>query len=289
MQAEKKSNLTKGFLYVVIGQKYHQEVLVSVRSLRKQTQLPIAIITDDATFKSEWFDIIIHEPALYRGYGTKIPGMMRSPFSDKTVFIDTDTFVADNVDGIFDLLDYFQFAMSLDLVGHSEMFIRSVRPDFKLRLEGVLHEFHTGVIGYRNGDSRVMEYLAHWDRVHRELGFKSDMPSFREAFLDLPVSIGILPNEFNFYGTATGAVAFNKVRILHERIGRKWNDRRTFVPSYEQVEAYVRKINRRTYKRIVIQGLGVIPYNWTPVAIISKIKRLLGVGTSSKMNSDKKK
>jgi len=282
------NDLTKGYIYVVIGQKYHQEVLVSVRSLRKQTQLPIALITDNADFKSDLFDIIIHEPTLYRGYGTKIPGMMRSPFRDKTVFIDTDTFVADKVDAIFDLLDYFQFAMSQDLVGHSEMFIRSVRPDFKLRLEGVLHEFHTGVIGYRNGDNKVMEYLTHWDKVHRELGFKSDMPSFREAFLDFPVSIGILPNEYNFYGTATGAIAFNKVRILHERIGHKWNDRRTFVPSYEQVEAYVRKINKRNYKRIVIQGLGVIPYNWTPVAIISKIKRLFGVGTSSKMNSDKK-
>ena len=275
-----------GYLYVASGEKYLREVQISARSLKRYTSYPIALVTNDRNFNSPLFDTIIYEEGLYNSYGTKILGLQRTPFLKKTVFLDTDTFVGDSIDGIFEFLDLFKMAMTQDLSGHSYSFIRKAQPDFKIRLENVLHEFHTGVIGYRNSDAEVQRFLEYWKQAHEPSGFKTDMPAFREAFIDHPVSIGILPQEYNFYGSGTFAVAYNKIRVLHERIGSKWSDRRSYVPEFEIMDKYLNKLNRKTYKRLIIPVVGILPYYFSPSVIKGKIKRMLGVKMSGKMRSN---
>ncbi len=278
--------MEQGYLYVATGEKYLREVQISAQSLRRFTKFPIALVTNEKDFSSPLFDIVVQEEGLYNNYGTKILGLQRTPFSSKTVFLDTDTFVADSIDGIFEFLDYFKMAMTQDLSGHSYGFIQKGTPDFHIKMEKVLHEFHTGVIGYRSHDEEVTRFLQHWKEVHEPSGWRSDMPAFREAFIDQPLSIGILPQEYNFYGSGTFAVAYNKIRVLHERIGSVWNDRRSFVPEFEVMDRYLQKLNRRTCKRVIVPVIGVVPYFMSPAVIRGRLKRMFGVKMSSKMRSN---
>src|SRR5690606_25020653 len=127
-----------------------------------------------------------------RSFEVKITGMQMSPF-DRTVFLDSDTFVCNPIDEIFELLDYFDMASTLDVKGCSVNFWKEYQPDYKIKLKGVLHEFNTGVVGFKK-NSAVSLFLQEWLSIHRELNMYADMPTFREAFLRHPIKIGVLPH-----------------------------------------------------------------------------------------------
>lgn len=51
------------------------------------------------------------------------------------------------------------------------------------------------------------------------------------------------------------------------------------------MDKLARRINRITYKRLIIPYLGVIAFTWSPFNIKRKIKSLLGIKTRKKRES----
>lgn len=139
--------MSSGYLYIAIGEMFRLEAERSCRSLKRFTTKSVCLITDDPEFSSNHFDQIITVEDIGRSFEVKIAGMQLSPFK-KTVYLDTDTFVCASIDGIFDMLEYFDMAMTLEPKGHSMNFWRQYQPAYNPKLMHILHEFNTGVVGF---------------------------------------------------------------------------------------------------------------------------------------------
>ncbi len=281
MDAEIKIDNSKGFLYTAVGVKYLKEAEIAATSLRRFTSLPICMITDDNTYTHPVFDqLIFVEPV--ETYANKILALSQTPF-DKTIFLDSDTFVCAPIDNLFDALDIFDMAMTVDNFMHSYAFFLKHRPDFKLRYETVIPEYNTGVIAMTKNPATT-KLLADWMRLHEEMNVKADMASFREAFIDNAHSVRIvpLPFEYNYHGTNSFGFLYNEVKVIHERLGEKWGTLTTMMLGFEKMDRLATKLNKYTIKRIVVPYFGVIPYTWSPYSIKKKIKRWFGVKHTKK-------
>lgn len=275
--------MTCGYLYIAIGEMFRYEAERSCRSLKRFTQFPACLVTDDSNFTSTQFDQIIYVENIGRSFEVKITGMQLSPY-DKTVFLDSDTFICNPIDDIFELLDYFDMATTLEMNGHSTGFWTQYQPNYQLKLKGVLHEFNTGVVGF-NKNEDVVKFLETWLQIHRELNMYADMPTFREAYLKYPVRIGILPHEYNLTGIKSMVIVYGKVRVIHDRLGEKWNNLRSHMADFDYMDKFAKRINRIDYKRLIVPYIGAIPYNFSPFYIKQKLKRVFGVRIKKKRES----
>ena len=273
--------MDKGFLYIAFGKRYLQEVEISARSLKRFTKLPVCVITDDINFSSEYVDEIIITDTV-TDFVSKIVCFPKTPFK-KNVFLDTDTFVCAPVDQLFDVLDIFDIAMTVERYNHSYGFIHEYNPGFNIRYENVLPEYHTGVIVYKFNEA-VKSLFTDWLQIHNAIRLKTDMPSFREAFIQHigKVNIATLPFEYNYYGTHSFGFAHTEIKIIHERLGEKWNTLTRVMLPYEKMEKKAKMMNRYHCKRIIIPYIGVLPYTWNPYRLKYKLKSFFGIKKTKK-------
>ncbi|WP_246984057.1 hypothetical protein [Halorientalis marina] len=155
----------------------------------------------------------------------KHTNLHRSPY-DKTLYLDTDTLVLDDLAPVFELLDRYDIAVT-----HAPF--RQV-----ISLEGIppaFPEVNGGVIAFRDSDA-VARFLKQWrsyftrqakrgrpeaevqlpdaDRLEQiPFGRLHDQPPLREALYESDVAVSIMPPEYNFRGPA--AYAQSTVSIMH--------------------------------------------------------------------------
>lgn len=114
--------MEKGFLYVANQPRFVREAKISVTSLKRFNHLPTCIVcTPDLCLPElkEFFDIIItSEDLSEHTYLAKIIGMQLSPFYN-TVFLDGDTFITDEIEELYDLLEIVDFATTLEAKQYS--------------------------------------------------------------------------------------------------------------------------------------------------------------------------
>ncbi len=273
--------MKEGFLYVAFGKRYLQEAEISARSLKRFTNLPICLITDEEGYSSEYVDIVLIEKG-ERDFVSKIIGMQRTPF-ERTVFLDCDTFICSSIDKLFEILQMFDMGMTIDTRTHSYGFLEHYNSSFELKFENVLPEYNTGIIVYNN-NKVVKKLFADWLEVHYEMNIKADMPSFREAFIKnaLNVRIGPIPFEYNYFGTHSFGFAYTEIKVIHERLGERWNTLTTVMLPFEKMDKKARMMNKYHCKRIIVPYFGVIPYTVSPYRIKYKIKQLLGIKKTKK-------
>lgn len=263
--------------------KYIKEAEVSVRSLKLWNKSPVCLVTSVSDYESDLFDqvMLVEEVARY-SYASKIFGLLRSPF-DAVVFLDTDTFVCGNIENLFDVLEHFDIAAAHENGRHKYPRGTAYTPV----LEHCFPELNTGVL-VLNRD-RCMPFLDKWLRLfesYREL-YKSNFNqfSFRDALISSRLRIATLPSEYNFRGLPTGAIAYAKVHIVHDRLRYRWNNLRPVMNDFERMVKYAQRINRYHGKRLVVSGLGIIPYRYAPSNVIRKLKALLGIKQQRKRDS----
>lgn len=275
------SSDNKGYLYIAFGKRYLHEVEVSARSLKRFTNLPVCLVTNDIHFESKYVDEVIIENAP-NDFESKIRGVRKTPYQ-KTIFLDTDTFVCSSIDNLFQLLDIFDLGLTVDRFNHSYAFFQKYNPSFRLQLENIMPEFHTGVIVY-NSSVQVLNLFDDWLNIHEEMHIKADMPSFREAYLKNSDSVRIvpLPFEYNYFGTNSFGIAYGEIKVIHERLGGKWNSLTSIMLPFKQMDKIARKLNKRVCKRIIIPYLGVIPYYYSPYRIKYKLKQIFGIKKTKK-------
>lgn len=146
------NNLKKGILYIATGLSYVTEAIIAASSCKKHNNYPIALITDSAeyTLPPGLFDIVIIKNAYY-SYRDKL--LIRySPF-EQTIFLDTDTYVADSLDDLFGILEYREFA------------IHQADEGYEFNMPGIsnaMPEFNTGVIAFKLTPA-VKQLFDDWD------------------------------------------------------------------------------------------------------------------------------
>ena len=108
--------IERGYLYIAYGEAFTKEAIMSIKSLRRFTKLPIALYTDQKFITEKYAEevgITLVGNITANHVRAKVDYMDQSPFSE-TVFMDSDTVVIRNCDDMFDLLKRFDVAIVND-------------------------------------------------------------------------------------------------------------------------------------------------------------------------------
>lgn len=271
-----------GYLYVAFGKKYVTELKTAIAGLRKVSQAPVAVMTDlpdDIQF--DGVDHIIPKTPIY-SYGSKIYCLLESPF-EKTIFLDTDTYLCASIDGIFDLLDVFDVAAAHSNVHFSWDFINKNNPSYQPQYSDLI-EYNTGVVAIHR--ERGRQFLENWKRIYESLNIKTDQCAFRDALIETQVKMATLPFEYNFMGLNSYMTANDKIRVLHGRFNIKMNSRRANVASPEYMAKLSKRVNLIKTKRFFIsQHFRPISSSMNLLNLLRKIQKVLGVKVKSKKDS----
>ncbi|MGR7812003.1 putative nucleotide-diphospho-sugar transferase [Lacinutrix undariae] len=265
-------NTTQGFLYVANRPKFLEEALLSVRSLRRFNTAPIGLVCSPELKTpaiEAAFDVVITDEHLVTyTYMAKVVGMQLTPF-ERTIFLDCDTFITDTIMELFEVLDIADFASTVEEKIHTHRGLAKAYID-------VIPEFNTGVMVYKN-NTIMIKVLEEWLSICVSSNILIDMPGFREVVLNnfKDIHYVILPQAYNTHGFSTMLMLFTKVKVIHERLGYKWGYITPYFGSFEKMDAFAKRINKKTCKRLYIPKIGIIPYNWSPDNVILYIKKKL--------------
>jgi hypothetical protein len=172
--------------------------------------IPIVVYTDQANLPRDAFDEIrpIQNPR--HSFIDKIAPLSDPPF-ERTLFLDTDTYLCAPVGDLFEILDRVDLALAHAPYRHDRPFVTP----------NCFPELNTGVVVYRHS-AASNELFADWLRLYeeevQETGrMDSDQPAFRAALYRSKLSFSVLPPEYNLRTVMPAAVGRCSVRIIHGR------------------------------------------------------------------------
>lgn len=206
--------MSHGILYMVTGQRYLEEARLSAESAASaMPDVDRAIATDATETDLDAFDQVIEyefERQEIDGrswlMNSTIPPSL-SPF-DRTLYLDSDTYLATDVTEVFDLLEDFDLAMC-----------PSPKRTQVEALPEPWHRFNCGVIAYRDTPD-VRTFLDRWNEIYRqhlhERDDPIDQPSFAEALAETELRWFNLPRQYNVRVPRRGQIN-RKAKIIHGR------------------------------------------------------------------------
>jgi hypothetical protein len=249
-----------GIMYSCFGEKYIAEAARAARSSLRHNDIPHLIFAaGEVHDPPAGVPVVSFEPISTAPFVDRIANMRRSPF-ERTLYLDTDTFVVDEMVGVFELLDHYDLALA-----QAPAYRGLDDPE----VPAAFPEFNCGVVAWRSSES-VAAFLRSWEETYRawlvedvlpgldgdthptrtEIG---DQPAFRRCAWQHGMRVATLPPEYNLrLGIRTTVV--DRVRLLHgrsqkyERLAKQYNSK--IVPRTYPQERLVRRLGRRAYTRL---------------------------------------
>lgn len=186
-----------GIIYVASGDSFIEEACRSATSVKAHMpDVPITLFTHQAV-EHEALDEVKIDEALFDTEAAKrlkVECLQRTPYS-RTLFLDTDTYVCDDVSELFTLLDGFDLAAA-----HAPNRLYFDKGDYPSNLPESFPEFNTGVLVYDSDKPAVQNLLEDWVTCYeemRELGADRDQISFREELYRSSAAFTTLTPEYN--------------------------------------------------------------------------------------------
>jgi hypothetical protein len=230
--------MSEGVLYVATGNQFVQEAELAVETLsREMPQLSSAIVTDRKTNPSG-FDTVIRLANPSYGFEDKIKGINKSPY-DKTVLLDTDTYVVESFSEIFKLLSSFDIAVT-----HNQN--RDIYTS-NIGVPRCFPEYSSGVIGFNKITTKIL--FDSWMQLY-ETDHNGDQPSFRKALYESDIRIATLPREYN-YSVRTPAHIIKDVKIFH---GRLFDFESSGASQYYTIQDSTQRVNEDQGHRLLAMG-----------------------------------
>ncbi len=221
-----------GVLYIATGASYLEEARRSAQSVKKHSPtLSIGVVTDQSIQPDADFDIVLdvsantvleehQERYLTQDkvpYYRKILPLFQSPFQ-KTIFLDSDTFVAAPLDELFTLLDHFDLLVTPAHIVHDYRFERE-EPPFS-QIPAAFGYFNTGLIAFRKSpasDAFLHRWLHNFIQ-HTARFTVNDQPAFRLTLFEDIASFHVLPARYNIISWTPFIVpAGGGIVMLHGR------------------------------------------------------------------------
>lgn len=207
---------SRGIIYIATGRKYIEEALISAQSAKfHMPDVPIALFSDlgtDEIAAAGVIDEIFELSEVDHSCRDKIRPLLATPF-EKTLFLDTDTFLCEPVYDVFDLLDRFDIALSQ----------APDRYQYHLpELPNCFTEFNSGVIAFQKNE-KTTGLLASWEEtffnmLNEDEGSYRDQHSLRDALYRSNVQLFVLPPEYNFRTICPNFAGKHcKIKIIHGR------------------------------------------------------------------------
>jgi hypothetical protein len=206
----------EGILYSCTGEYYVAEAVRSARSSLRHNHLPHVLFTSTGGEGIEGLSIAHYEPSS-NPYADKIANMRRSPF-ERTLYLDSDTFVVDEIAHVLRLLDHYDMA-----VAYAPAYRGLADP----AVPAAFYEFNTGVLAWR-ATERVAGFMRSWEETYiawlgdepfegaskASRSRRADQPAFRRCAWEHGLSLFVLAPEYNFrLGYPTTVV--DRVRVIH--------------------------------------------------------------------------
>ena len=206
-----------GILYTAIGQSYLEEALQSARSSLRFNPVPHLICTDQPLQAPEDRVQTRHWHPSGNPYADKIRCMIESPFQ-RTLYLDSDTYVLAPTVELFALLDRFDVAAC-----HAPGYRGLSDPE----VPRAFYELNTGLVVFRaNAGTRVFlsDWLDTYLRWCAEPPFEdagnlsgfADQPAFRNCAWRHRLELCVLGHEYCFRTPQCGQVA-DRVHVIHGR------------------------------------------------------------------------
>jgi hypothetical protein len=203
-------------MYSAVGESFVDEAIAAARSSLRYNRVPHLLFAAPVPAEQEGLSVEPFEPSA-NPYVDKIANMRRSPF-ERTIFLDSDTFVAGEIAHVLQLLDRY------DMAAAPSPGIRVwADPD----VPTAFYAFNTGVVAWR-ANEQTAEFLTSWKETYQawlsEDPFPgagltrgtADQAAFRRCAWEHDLRIAVLGPEYN-YRTVWPGVVVGKVRVIHGR------------------------------------------------------------------------
>jgi hypothetical protein len=178
-----------GVIFVATGD-YARAAVKAAESVRKFCPtLGLQLFTDHPDVPPGVFDRIspIENPHMR----SKVDFMPHAIF-ERTLYLDTDIRIAEDIREMFALLDRFDIAIAHAHARNQP----STNDSWRCRIPESFPQMNSGVILYKKSPP-VMKLLTDWGTCYREAGFKKDQVTLRELLWSSDLRIATLPPEYN--------------------------------------------------------------------------------------------
>ncbi len=210
--------MSQGAIYAATGEKYIHELLASVATLKAvMPAISVAAFVDQPDIVENshiTFKHIIRIDNPKNGLEDKIDAMLHSPY-EKTIYLDTDIYIAEVFDEVFDLLDRFDIAAKQD--GRRFAAHQPHIPD-------AFPEYNSGVVAFRKSDA-TNAFFKLWLEtyaIHRSPDGptffrerRGNQPAMRSALWESNLRIATLTEEYN--AQARSGFLGAPAKIIHAR------------------------------------------------------------------------
>lgn len=230
--------MTAGVIYIAMGDEFVGEARCSARSLHDAMgDVSASIITDERRDLPEFEEEIIADNPHY-GFRDKVEYMDESPY-EKTLYLDTDIYVQEDVGDLFHLLEEFDIAAAHNGAGGKDC--RETHPISEL--PDSFPEYNTGVLVFNT--DKMAEFAPRWRDEYKDY-HPGDQPSFRLALYYSDLRLATVPPEYNCLFREPGYV-IGPVKIFHGRIK---DIESQGAGKYYDVKKAIGAINQTTKNRI---------------------------------------
>jgi len=209
-----------GVLYSATGKFYIGEAVRSAASSLRHNHVPHVLFADAEPAPLPGLTVSPFTPS-GNPYLDKIANIRSSPF-ERTLYLDCDTFVVDEIIHVLDLLDHY------DLVA---AFAPGYRGLDDPGIPKAFYELNTGVLGWRRNE-RTAAFMSAWQQTYetwlhdepvsgagvtartQTRRTLADQPAFRHCAWERGLSVFVLGDEYNLrLGFPTAVV--DRVRVIH--------------------------------------------------------------------------
>lgn len=244
----------EGIVYSCSGESYVAEAVRSARSSLRHNHLPHLLFVSDEVADVEGLRTARFEPSA-NPYVDKIANIRRSPF-ERTIYLDSDTFVVDEITHVLALLEHYDIAVA---------FAPAYRGLEDPEVPKAFYEFNTGVLAWQASD-RMSAFMRDWEATYvawlgdepfvgagkASRGRRADQPAFRRCAWQHGLRVFVLAPEYNFR-LGYPATVVEQVRVIHgdhadhDGLALRVNDKqlpRTWPPPLSLGEKVMRRVRK---------------------------------------------
>ena len=186
-----------GLLYITYGRKYVQAAIHSANTARNHCPgILIHMFVDQKCYEEFGF---AKDPSPFTSVGvienphrrSKVDYISQTPF-DNTLYMDSDTTVAQDISGVFGVLERFDMAAT-----HAQRRNGNRANEYWTKpIPSAYPHFNGGIILYRR-TPKVVDLLRNWSVAFAESGSDHDQATLRELIWDSDLRMATLPPEYN--------------------------------------------------------------------------------------------
>jgi lipopolysaccharide biosynthesis glycosyltransferase len=198
----------KGVLYCATDEVYQKRARLSAYSLKHNNPtLSCCLITNTEVKDEIWDHLIISEKSengFHQYMLDKITALSLSPY-EKTLYLDSDTYILDDINELFSLLDRFDIALCHGHDRQKRYLIQTGQIPIKGTLVKAISDaipyafapLQGGLILYRKNET-IEKFLKDLADLYISKHFYDDQVSIRELLWKSNINFYILPPEYNF-------------------------------------------------------------------------------------------